>query len=295
MVRLSSGENRWTGVMIDSQGFILSTSKQLGQAPLADYVTASGRSGQAWIIGRDDTLDIGLYQVIGGESNFDAVAVSQMDAPQPDSDVVVLGYPAASANAPLDRAQVRVLGIRTDLNSGARYVQIQSPIVIGTEGGGVFDNSGGLAGLRMTEEQLTALGLGRTGEAYAVLAGSLIDFIIPQLRGGVLVVDVPRPIGSDVQPPSLPNVFTGSIRVDGLPAQAGDFPLFVRLTKQGLPDIWARTAIGQGGSFQASISAPDSYGGGAVEFWGNRLRAAQQAAYASGGFSLVNIDLDFSS
>ena len=295
MVRLSSGENRWSGVMIDSEGLILSTSKHLGYAPLADYVTASGRSGQAWVIGRDDDLDIALCQVIGGERNFDAVGLSAADAPPPptDSAIVVLGYPAA-ANAPLDKREVRVLGLRTDLNSGARYLQVSTDIVLGTEGGGVFDNSGGLAGLRMTEEQLTAIGLGRPGEAYAVMASSLNDFIIPQLQRGTLVVKVTRLTGSATVFPSLPNIFTGNITVNGSPVQAGAFPLHARLTKQGLPDVWAPTIIGQGGIFQVAFSAPDSYDGGSVEFWANKLRAAERATYISGAFSLDAIDLTFS-
>ncbi|MDE2765394.1 MAG: serine protease, partial [Chloroflexota bacterium] len=283
----------WSGVMIDSEGLILSTSKQLDYAPLADYVTASGRPGQAWVIGRDDGLDIALYQVIGGESNFDAVPISGADAPQTDTGVIVLGYPAA-ANSPLDRREERVLGLRTDLNSGARYIQIQSDVVAGTEGGGVFDNSGGLAGLRMTEEQLIEIGLGRPGEAYAVAASSLRDFIVPQLQGGVMVVTATLPLGSGTQFPSLPNVFTGNVTVNGAPAQAGVFPLYARLTKQGLPDVWVRTTIGQGGVFQIAISAPDSYGGGRVEFWGNRLRAAGRETYTAGGFFLVPVDLTFS-
>ncbi len=293
MVRMSSGENRWTGVMIDSNGLILSTSKHLGYAPLADYVTVSGRSGQAWVIGRDDGLDIALYQVIGGERNFDAIPIAEVGAPPTDSGVIVLGYPAA-ANAPLDRREVRVLGMRTDLNTGARYLQIQSDVVTGTDGGGVFDNSGGLAGLRMTEEQLIEIGLGRPGEAYAVAASSLKDFIVPQLQGGAMVVTAKRAPGSQTQFPSFPNIFTGNITVNGAPAQAGAFPLYLRVTKQGLPDVWARATIGHGGIFQIAISAPDSYGGGIVEFWANRLRAAEPTTYTSGDFSLVNIDLTFS-
>ena len=292
MVRLSSGEKRWSGVMIDSEGLILSTSEHLGHAPLANYVTASGRPGQAWVVGRDDGLDIALYQVIGGESNFDAIPIAEADAPPTDSGIIVLGYPAA-ANAPLDKREVRVLGLRTDLNSGARYLQIQSEVVTGTEGGGVFDNSGGLAGLRMTEEQLIEIGLGRPGEAYAVVASSLRDFIVPQLQGGAMVVTATRPLGSATQFPSFPNVFTGNVTVNGAPAQAGAFPLYARLTRQGLPDVWARTVIGQGGIFQIAVSAPDSYGGGRVEFWGDRLRAAERGVYTSGGFFLVDVNLTF--
>ncbi len=289
MVRVARGTLRWSGVMINADGRLLTTSRNLGAAPLVDVTMADGRVAQAWVAGRNDSLDIALLDVIESTGGFAFIPPGPGGTLDIDESVLVLGYPSG-LNAPLDRRQARVLGIREDLNSRARYSQILVSQVAGTEGGGLFDVLGQLVGIRMTEEQMILLGLGRPGEVYALSADSLQGFVLRQLEEGISdIILSPSDINENTFP-GLPNVFTGTVFEGTQPADPGSVPVYARVFKPGLPDIWTVAEIASGGAYQLSVNAGDDYQNATVEFWRDKKRAAVQRNYTN-GFATVALDL----
>ncbi len=290
-VRLSLGERRWSGVLIDPRGYILTTSSNMGQSPLVDYETDGGQSGQAWTIGRNDTWDLALLEVISGQAGFDLSDRFGSTTPGIGDDVLVFGYPATEGSA-LDQRQANVLGGESDLNTGINYFQIPVPIPAGVEGGSIFSRNGQLLGIRMSDRFMEEIGIGSTGESFGVGIDSLQTLVLPQLLGGLVNLGPPPALGNDAAPPPLPTIFSGTVRVDTGIAQAGQFPVYARISKPGQPDIWVRADIGANGRYHLLVSATSTYNNASIEFWGNRVKSTQTQTFTT-GFKQISYDLTF--
>ena len=270
--------------MVESSGLILTTARNLGLSPVADYETGIGITGEAWVVGRDDRQDVALLRVISPRrGGFSSTRLSTAGAPQVDDEYAVLSY-LPSPSTELDRRPARVVGVRQDFNTGIRYFQIQAVSHLGAEGGAVVDNSAELRGLRMTEEQMIDLGIGRPGEAYAIAADSLATLILPRLKQGLLVV-LPRVTDAGDAPPvppGLPSTFTGTVTVGGVPAPEG-LQVYARVIREGKPDLWFSQPLLPGSQYVMPISVTvQGYEGATVEFWLDAQRAAQTAKYQAG-------------
>ena len=54
VVKLTLGENVWTGAVVSENGEILTVSGPLGNAPQVTFTLADGTEGVAWVTGRSD-------------------------------------------------------------------------------------------------------------------------------------------------------------------------------------------------------------------------------------------------
>ena len=210
---------------------------------------------------------------------------------QIDGMILAIGYPS-SLNSPLDKRTASVIGLRTDLSSGTRYLQLQVPSTSGVEGGGIYNNLGELVGSRMTSEQMVRLGLGRTGEFYAMDSKSINDFLLTQLEEGISIISQGDSGSSRTSFPGLPAIFAGVVREDGVRATIGSSPVYARIVRAGQPDAWYKSNIFENGVFQISVSAGIKYSNSTVEFWRNQKKAEEIREY-SPGFANVMVDLTF--
>lgn len=288
MVRVSASGKHWTGVMIDSSGQILTTAKNLGTAPMVDFTTQTGVSGQAWLVGRDDIFDAALFEVINSSRDYPSSAISTLPAPGMDDVLQTLSF-SDTANSPLDRRDSRVVGVRSDRNTGVGYVQIQTQVVAGAEGGGMFDMSTSLSGLLMTEAHMVSIGLGRVGEAYVMMAEALSDIVVPKLRRGYFYVQPASTENESGTFPPVPSIFRGTVTVAGSTAAPGT-RVYARVSKVGQTDRWFISTVVTGGSFNMPLAiAKGNYNNAAVEFWGNGSQATQTAIYNPGVTKLVDL------
>ena len=293
MVRLSRGSTRWSGVIIDAGGLILTTGRNLGAAPVADFTTVGGATGQAWVIGRDDTKDVALLQVINPSQTYPALSLATRTTVQINEELASLAFTNAPIAA-LDKRNSRVVGVRQDLNTGVSYIQVQAVAQAGAEGGVVVDSQGRVRGLRMTETQMVRLGLGRAGEVYVMAAGPLSSIIVPQLQTGftsILPSDTVI-VGNDPgSPPPIPATISGTVTVGGQkPATA--IRLYAKVSKAGLPDLWFSREVRpeDDGAYAVAIGITVSgYVGATVQFWTNAQQAPQTALYTPGLFQSIDL------
>ena len=269
--------------MIDPAGLILTTSRNLSQAPVADFVTGDGATGQAWVVGRDDNRDIALLRIVDPIGEYLAIEVASGSI-QIDDRFARLSYTGV-VTPTLDKQETVVVGIQTDLNTGIRYIQIDAPPQSGAEGGALIDNDGRLRGLRMTEAHMISLGFGRVGQVYVIGSGAINQLILPNLRAGVVTIlreeseledpDNPGPL------PIFPANHVGVATIGGqLPGVEGR--IYARVTKPGLQDVWVSTILQADGAFLLPIALDDAYNNGTVEFWTQAKRATQVNVYTSG-------------
>ena len=294
LVRLSRGATRWTGVIIDATGLILTTSRNLGAAPVTEFMTAGGIAGQAWVVGRDDRNDLALLRITSPVQTYTALSLATGTAIQIDEELATLAF-SDSAVAPLDKQNTRVVGVRQDLNTGISYLQIQATAQAGAEGGVLIDREGRIRGLRMTETHMTNIGLGRAGEVYAMGASALSGTFLSRLMAGytdVLPPETSVSSGTDPGgPPPIPCVFHGDLTVGGA-SPSTPVRLYVQISKAGLPDLWFSREVkpeAQGEYLIAvGITAP-GYEGATATFWITAKRAVQTDTYTPGAQRMVNL------
>ena len=295
MVSISRGSTQWTGMMIASSGLILTTSRNLDSAPVADFLTAEGAVGQAWVIGRDDTIDVALLEVIDPDREYATIEVASVSPPQLDEGLAALFFLATTGTTPNIR-NARVIGAVQDLSTGTRYVQIQAIPETGAEGGALIDTEGRLRGLRMTEAQMLKLGLGRAGEVWAMASDVLGGVIVPRLQAGVLEIlppDASATVGEDPggPPPPVPAIYHGSVTIGGeVPSQSSR--LYARVIKSSLPDLWFSQPLDTTGEYIVPVGVTvTGYDNATIEFWTDAKRATQVAVYTPS--LAVTLDLTF--
>ncbi|MEE8519046.1 MAG: serine protease [Dehalococcoidia bacterium] len=277
MVKLRTGGRDWTGVMIGEQGRILTTSSDLRSAPIAEVTIADGTTSLAWVIGRDDALDFAMLEIIDPVGTYDSIGISEAGIPLVDSDALLLQY---LGTAPLlDKKSTRVIGIRQDLFTGLRYIQLQGLPTPGTQGGAMIDNQGRLQGIRMTEEQMIALGVGRSGETYAIDSAALVNVVIPRLESGVSILIVEPEGQSEFVFPPIAATFNGDVVEGGVEVAVGQ-RMFANVIKAGVPDLWFSEPITKVGRYFLSFSiSKTGYTNADVEFWLNATKAPQSTKY----------------
>jgi S1-C subfamily serine protease len=294
MVRMSRGNVNWTGVMIESSGLILTTARNLGPAPVADFLTAEGLSGEAWVVGRDDTNDVALLRVITPTGGIYAtVALALTGAPQIDDELAALSF-LAVPGAVLDKRLARVSGVREDPNTGIRYFQIQAVPQAGAEGGAVVDNTASLRGLRMTQAQMVEMGMSQHGEVYAMAVDALVNIVVPQLQAGLqnILPEASTEVnGEPGAPPDLPAVYSGSVSVGGAVPDSS-LRVYAKVSKAGKPDLWFSQPLISATSYIMPLPiAIPGYDSATVEFWFDVRKANQVTTYLPG--IITEVDLTF--
>ncbi len=289
VVRLVSAARQWTGVMIAESGLILTTSSNLGSAPMADFFTDSGVSGQAWVLGRDDNLDFALLQVVDAAEAFEFREVAVQIPPAVGADLALLQFPGAGSV--IDKKPTRVAGARQDFNTGLSYIQLQAIDMDGAEGAALIDNTGTLQGIRMDATQIRKLGFARPGEVYAITAESLSGVVLPRLETGVTIINKldPNDGSAPTSRPGFPAIFKGEIKFGGEPAPIGSI-LYARVSRAGRIDVWlSRELVVEGRYLLPVAVAGAGYSDADVHFFLLATQADQSARFKAGSSSELNL------
>jgi hypothetical protein len=294
MVRLSRGTIQWTGVIIESTGVILTTSRNLGSAPIADYVGPDGETGQAWVIGRDDAYDIALLGISKATKSYKSLSLSADSTVQIDEELANLSF-SDSPSLPLDKRNTRVVGVRQNLKNGESYLQIQVGVQAGAEGGIIIDNYARIRGLRMSQTQMARLGFGAGSEVYALTSASLVSSVVPKLHTGftnILPENQGLTSGSDPGgPPPIPAIFSGTLTIGG-EIPAAPIRLYAKIDKAGLPDLWFSIEVepNPAGEYVIAIGITNSsYNRSSVSFWTAPDKALETTTYNPGSFPIINL------
>jgi S1-C subfamily serine protease/predicted secreted Zn-dependent protease len=134
-----------SGVVIGTQGEILTNSHVVEDCENIHVQFSSGGSEPATLVARDQRNDVAVIRV---KTSFGSIATFRDSAPiRPGDTVVALGYPLSgllSSNANLSVGNVSALA---GLGDDSRYLQISAPVQPGNSGGPLLDASGHLIGV----------------------------------------------------------------------------------------------------------------------------------------------------
>ena len=289
-VRLTAEGDVWTGVVIPGNR-ILTTSHDIKNAPVVDFVTGNGTTGQAWVLGVDDRLGLALLQILGGVTPV-AIPLSGEAAAEGQS-LALLHY--TGLGRALETRNTQITGSTTDLNSQIRYLQLQTAPLEGAQGGPLVDLSNGtLRGIRMEPDHAPGLGIGNTSFVYAMSSRDIAGTVIPALEMGVFLKRPPSISEGPGPQPVLPQVYNGSVQRGSVDAPAGN-RLYARLIKSGKPDVWYTATLLEPGMYILNVAAPDpgGYSGGTMEFWMDAVKATDTATYMHPGVVAPRHDIVF--
>ena len=291
VVKLTLGENTWTGAVISEGGEIITVSAPLGNAPEVTFTLADGTEGTAWVTGRSDEQGLALLTPLGDPRTYASVALSS-DVPTIGDRMVLMQYDPF--NGLPDPRPVTARGFIFSL-LGYGFIQLHIGDNSAFDGAALINDQAKLQGIRMPAAWLTQRGVGEPKQVYAATAADLGASIIPQLRTGYTQISPPpeSSIGPVGPPPQIPLVILGNITVDGQPAPAGA-RLYAKVSKEGRPTLWFTRQIVDPGDYDLPISLNVStYLNATIEFWMDAKASPATAEVIRRDDNVLALDLAF--
>ncbi len=148
-----------SGVVISTDGVILTNNHVVGGARVVEVGFADGRRLRGDVLGRDPGLDIAVVRVRG---------TSLVAAPLGDSDRLEVGQTAIAIGNPIGLDRTVTTGIVSAINRSPRgfelggLIQTDAPINPGNSGGPLLDSQGRVIGIN------SAILRGTTGLGFAI-------------------------------------------------------------------------------------------------------------------------------
>lgn len=292
---MKAGGNTWTGVAFNAQGEIITTSQDLGNAPLAEFRFADGTTGQAWARGRNDIVGLALLRPVGAARTYPFLPFAS-SPPAVNTAYGLVQYSGVAGAAPT-AFSTRVTRFRPGFN-GYNYLQIQAGDNTATNGAVVINAAGQIQGIRLPRAYLVSKAIGAASEVYAVASAEVRARAVPLLRREG-PNDCPRPsVGAGGRvpsaPPTFPVIFYGQVDIDGQSAPRGA-RIYARLIKAGKSDAWDCLTTRQGGRYEFPVTVDEGgYDNAKVEFWVDGKLSSVTGVYNTGRVGLiVNLDLAF--
>ena len=295
VVELKAGGNTWTGVAFNAQGEIITTSQDLGNAPLAEFRFADGTTGQAWAHGRNDIVGLALLRPVGAARTYPFLPFAS-SPPAVNTAYGLVQYSGVAGAAP-DLLDTAIIGARPALGGcswlQSSWLQIRASGSATANGAVMFTTSGEIQGIRMPSLFLLNSNVGNPGEVFACTAAD-IRTTIPLLRAGQSIINAPRDSCDVGTIPPFPIIYHGNLSVNGQAAPE-DTRVYARLRATGRPDIWKSVRTNAAGQYTFPIAVCVSgYNGATIEFWSNAKKASATSDYnPTGGGARVELNLAF--
>lgn len=274
--------------MANPANHVLTTSVSLGAGPLVSVQAENGQTFVGWIVGRDDAKNLALVKV--KDANFPGVPFGDSLSVKVGGEVLLISYPVARPEG--FAASATITGVRTDFSTGARFIRLDIPALLGASGGPVFNRAGELLAIIVEPSYIVSIGFAATEEADTRAEDSIRPAISALVGGAVnLTAPRPTPTPNPASPPPLPVIVKGKATAGGLPAPTG-LTLYARLFGPGLLEQWYFVTIGAEGAYDLTIGVNNPvYTSGKIEFYLDGVKSGVTINYQAG--EVVGMDLSF--
>ncbi|MBI4329469.1 MAG: trypsin-like peptidase domain-containing protein [Chloroflexi bacterium] len=278
-VRVMAGEKRGSGIIVDSDGSILTLSSIVAKGGPLTVLLPSGQLADARLVGLDER--VGVAQLKVEQSGLSTVILAESGAALLGSPVTALGYAEVSpGQAVVTATRGFVSALLPDPSLGGILAITDAPAIEGLLGGPLVDASFKVVGLIVTP--------GSGGRTRALLTSSFLSSL-PQLKLGARYY---RPTPLTSFPPNegeiapFPHVFLkGSVTINGRPAPNGT-PIVAKVQDYVSSEVKTK----DGGYSLLVVQVPyRSYAGKPIEFYVDGFRVEKTVNYA--GDTLQPLDL----
>ncbi|MEP6703096.1 MAG: trypsin-like peptidase domain-containing protein [Betaproteobacteria bacterium] len=165
-----------SGVIVSSQGFVLTNNHVVEGGDLIELVTADGRKFSAKVVGADPDTDLAVLKVEADQ--LPAITLGNDEALQVGDAVLAIGNPFGVTNT-VTSGIVSALGRnQLGINQFENFIQTDAAINPGNSGGALIDTSGNLIGINTAIYSRTG---GTMGIGFAIpvsLAKPVMEQII---------------------------------------------------------------------------------------------------------------------
>ncbi|HWW43921.1 MAG TPA: trypsin-like peptidase domain-containing protein [Acidimicrobiia bacterium] len=138
-----------SGVMIRSDGEILTNNHVVQDARSISVIMADGREFPARVVGADADTDVAVVKVDGNQ--FATAPLGSADGLKVGAVAIAVGSPLGLAGGPsVSVGVISALGRQIDSHSGPSLldmIQTDAPIAPGSSGGALLDNTGAVVGV----------------------------------------------------------------------------------------------------------------------------------------------------
>ncbi|MBO4235684.1 MAG: trypsin-like peptidase domain-containing protein [Firmicutes bacterium] len=184
-----------SGVLIDSDGYILTCYHVIENARSITVTTKNGAHYDATVVGYDELTDLAVIKIKG--SNFTTVTYGDSSTLTIGDSAVVIGNPLGQLGGSISTGIISALD-RSVVVEGKAMTLIQTDAAInpGNSGGGLFDGSGSLIGIVVAKagdssSNVEGIGFAIPINKAAIIADQLIEHgKVPRPLIGVMIVDV---------------------------------------------------------------------------------------------------------
>lgn len=245
VVQLTLGSSLGTGVIIDSDGTILTAAHVIGNNTEVRVTFFDGSSVDGTIVGTHIPTDVAVVKV-------DPEGRNLVPAPLADGDDVRVGQMAVAVGSPFGFDQTVTAGIISAVDrivNGVSMVQTDAPINPGNSGGPLINLDGEVVGINdliFTESGSSAgVGFAISIDLAVIIADQLIDGVEPRLA--LLGVETgPPPNGASGAQVGL---VVGGSAAEAAGLQVGDVVVGVNgVTTRGSADLRAQVIDNPPGS-----------------------------------------------
>lgn len=191
VVSVSSRGGSGSGVVISTDGVILTNRHVVGNATIVEVGLADGRRVEGRVLGRDPTLDVAVVRV---------EAEGLTAAPIGDSDRLEVGQTTVAIGNPIGLDRTVTTGIVSAVNRSPRgfelggLIQTDAAINEGNSGGPLLDSQGRVIGIN------TAILRGTTGLGFAIPINVARDIAQQVITTGVITRPYLGVSTSDINP-----------------------------------------------------------------------------------------------
>ena len=184
--RKKKGYSTGTGFFITDEGHLLTNWHVVAEAKEIAIVI-DGQLVPAKLLKQDPANDVALLKVLNVQKPSIALTLVESSETRRGEEVFTLGFPLVKIQEQEQKASFGKVNSLSGIKDDVRFLQIDVPIQPGNSGGPLFDKQGRVVGIvTATIDQFVAVrasGSIRQNVNYAVK----IDYVLPVLRGLVLV------------------------------------------------------------------------------------------------------------
>ncbi len=227
-----------SGVIISTDGFILTNNHVVASADEIEVALVDGRKARAKVVGTDPETDLAVIKI--DLPNLPAITLGRMEKAKVGDVVLAIGNPFGVGQT-VTMGIISALG-RTQLgiNTFENFIQTDAAINPGNSGGALIDANGNLLGINSAIYSRTggSLGIGFAIPVSTVKA--VMEAIISQghvVRGwiGVEPQDITPELAESFKLPKSDGVIIAGVLKNGPADKAGIKPGDILLTIEGSP------------------------------------------------------------
>lgn len=194
-------EGAGSGVIIDSDGYILTCNHVIKDARSITVTTKNGAKYDATVVGADELTDVAVIKIKG--SNFDTVTYGDSSALSIGDLAVAIGNPLGKLGGSATSGIISALDRSVEVEGKAMtLIQTDASINPGNSGGGLFDGRGNLIGIVVaqagdTTSSVEGIGFAIPINQASVIADQLIEHgKVPRPMIGIMIVDITNDIAA---------------------------------------------------------------------------------------------------